>query len=63
MQTTFVVTLGDEAPEFYHLRVAMLLRKMANAVEGGQHIPSPGFSQGHNFECIKLTKVDLNDAS
>lgn len=58
MQLTYVVTLGEDAPEWHHLRAAMLLRKMANALEEGQHIPSVGFSQGHNFECIKLTKVD-----
>lgn len=58
MQCTFVVTMGDDAPEYHHLRTAMLMRKMANAIEGGGCIPSEGFSQGHNFECIKLTKVD-----
>jgi len=58
MQVTLVITLGDDAPEYHYLRSAMLLRKMANAMEDGQHLPSVGFSQGHNFECIKLTKVD-----
>lgn len=50
--------MGDDAPEYHHLRTAMLMRKMANAIEDGGIIPSEGFSQGHNFECIKLTKVD-----
>ena len=50
--------MSDDAPEYYHLRVAMLMRKMSNAIEDGGFIPPEGFSQGHNFECIKLTKVD-----
>lgn len=58
IQCTFVVTMGDDAPEYYHLRAAMLMRKMANVIEAGGMIPPEGFSQGHNYECIKLTKVD-----
>lgn len=58
MQYTFVVTLGEDAPEYHHMRTSLLLRKMALAIEDGGHVPSENFSQGHNFECIKLTKVD-----
>lgn len=59
MRYTFEVTLGDDAPEWHHLRVSMLLRKMANLYETSNGaLISEGSSQGHNFECIKLTKVE-----
>lgn len=60
MRLTYEIVLENDETREYYPRAALLLRKMANALEKDQAASSghEGFSQGHNFECIKLTKVE-----